>query len=286
MRALELYAGIGGFAQAWRGPVISVEQNPVAARVHAANSAGPVWLDNLERVRAPRLGAAEADLWWLSPPCQPYTQRGLQRDLADPRSRSLIHLCDQLRALRPRFVALENVPGFEGSGAQARVLEALEGYDVQARLLCPTELGVPMRRRRYFLRAARDGRLPELAPPRPRPRPLSAYVDPAGDEDPALRLPADFERRFEGAVGVLEREDPEAVAHCFTAGYGRSPTRSGAYLRLPDGGARRFSPREILGLLGFGPSFEFPEGVPLDKQFSLLGNSLSVDCVREVMGGL
>jgi len=286
VKALELYAGIGGFAEAWSGPAVAVEQSPVAARVHAQNHGHPVWRDNLERVRLERLAAAEADLWWLSPPCQPYTGRGQRRDLADPRARSLVHLLELLRSAQPRFVALENVPGFVGSQAQAALLEALAGYQVQERLLCPTELGVPMRRRRYYLVAARDGDLVTPAAAAPPPRRLADHARPHLDADPALRLPEDFEARFEGAVGVLDPADPGAVAHCFTASYGRSPTRSGAYLRRADGGARRFAPEEIAGLMGFSGRFAFPEEVPLDKRWSLLGNCLSVDAVRAVLTAL
>lgn len=33
-----------------------------------------------------------ADVWTLSPPCQPYTKGGLQRGNSDGRSNSLLHL--------------------------------------------------------------------------------------------------------------------------------------------------------------------------------------------------
>ena len=38
--------------------------------------------------RAEELAAFGADLWWLSPPCQPYSVRGRGRDLDDPRART------------------------------------------------------------------------------------------------------------------------------------------------------------------------------------------------------
>jgi hypothetical protein len=57
----------------------------------------------------------QADLWWMSPPCQPYSIRGRQQDLADRRSGAYLRLLELLDAHRPQHIALENVPWFEGS---------------------------------------------------------------------------------------------------------------------------------------------------------------------------
>ena len=65
--------------------------------------------------RVPDCGAGawlQADLWMMSPPCQPFTCIGLQRDAADPRSNSLLHLVKLLSdelARPPRALFVENV---------------------------------------------------------------------------------------------------------------------------------------------------------------------------------
>ena len=171
-RALELYCGIGGFAAAAGDDVRVVEAldiSTLALSVYRANHVGhPAHALALDTVPRARLAAADADLWWLSPPCQPFTRRGLQRDDRDPRSRSLLALIDHLRALGPRIVALENVPGFATSRTHDLLCRALEdgGWGLAERLLCPTELGVPMRRQRAYLLAVRDAR-PAIARPTP-----------------------------------------------------------------------------------------------------------------------
>ncbi|RMH21013.1 MAG: DNA cytosine methyltransferase, partial [Acidobacteria bacterium] len=171
-RVLELFCGIGGVAAAVAGRaevVAAVDVNRHALAVYRHNFDHPVVAATLESLPAARLAAWEADLWWLSPPCQPFTRRGLGRDLDDARARSLVALIDRLARLTPPWVALENVPGFRGSRAHALLRRTLEraGYHVAERLLCPTELGVPNRRRRFYLVAG-------LEPPLPWPDPAAA----------------------------------------------------------------------------------------------------------------
>jgi hypothetical protein len=60
---------------------------------------------------------------------------------------------------------------------------------------------------------------------------------------------------------------------------------AGSYLRCATG-VRRFAPEEIARLLSFPPAFSFPEALPLRKRWHLLGNSLSVAAVREVLRDL
>ena len=111
-------------------------------------------------------------------------------------------------------------------------------------------------------------------------RPLASHLDP----DPADELwPAsDLVERYRHALDLVEPDDPAAVTACFTAAYGRSPVRSGSYLVTPHG-PRRFSPTEILRLLGFPGDYRLPPGLSLAAAWRLVGNSLSVDVVGNVL---
>jgi site-specific DNA-cytosine methylase len=299
-RVLELFCGIGGLAAALPEGV------EVAAALDVSELALSVYRANLDhRAHAcaieslsdedPRL--AEADVWWLSPPCQPYTRRGLGRDLDDPRSAGLTRVVRLLERRAPAALALENVPEFAGSAGHRLLRAALErgGYTVAERLLCPTALGVPNRRRRFYLVAGREGlegwaasggavpRPPPPSVPPPSRRPLSSYLDP--EPHPELVVDPVLLRRYAHAADVVDAGDPGAVAATFTAAYGRSPVRAGSYLRQ-DGVVRRFHPREVLRLLGFPAAHRFPDGMPLASQWRLAGNSLSVPAVREVLTAL
>jgi site-specific DNA-cytosine methylase len=285
---LELFCGIGGCAAAL-GPsarvVAAIDVHRGALAVYRYNFSHPTRAANLESVPREIFAGFAADLWWLSPPCQPYTVRGLRRDVDDPRARSLRVITRRIAEVRPRHLALENVPGFAESRMREHLIDALEraGYAFAERILCPTELGWPNRRRRYYLAASLEG----LAPwpePWPERRPLGELLD--GTVPAALYPdPADLER-YARAIHVADPEaDPDAVTRCFTSAYGRSWVRSGSYLAT-DRGLRRFSPREILRLLGFPESYRLPPDLPLERAWPLVGNSLSIPAVRATLGAI
>nr|XP_060515535.1 tRNA (cytosine(38)-C(5))-methyltransferase isoform X5 [Panthera onca] len=91
----------------------------------------------------------------MSPPCQPFTRIGLQGDVTDPRTNSLLHILDILPRLQklPKYILLENVKGFEVSSTRDLLIQTIEncGFQYQEFLLSPTSLGIPNSRLRYFL---------------------------------------------------------------------------------------------------------------------------------------
>jgi site-specific DNA-cytosine methylase len=294
---LELFCGLGGVAAALgvaARVVEAVDLDRVALGVYAHNFGHPVRVGTLESVTAGELAACGAELWTTSPPCQPYTRRGKGRDLDDPRAASLANLIARLPEARPRWLFLENVPGFAGSRAHRelrRVLDAA-GYSAAELLLCPSELGWPNRRRRFYLVATRADSGPLLPFPTAsgEPRPLAAFVDPAHHDDPALAVPGELARRYAGALSIAEPDapagDPAGVTACFTSAYGRSPVRSGSYLHLGGGRLRRFHPREVLALLGFPAAYRLPAELPVANGWRLAGNSLSLPAVRHALAAL
>jgi DNA (cytosine-5)-methyltransferase 1 len=305
VRVLELYCGIGGCAAALAGlpadvPVevagaIDVDRRALA--VHERSFGHPVLARTLEGLSAGELAGFGADLWWLSPPCQPFTRRGLRRDDEDPRSRSLLALVDRLDELAgggraPDNLALENVPGFRGSRTHARLVEVLErrGYAVREGTLCPTELGVPNRRLRYYLVASRAGEVGDFRVTEPVAwtGTLRGFLGEGIDRDFDLGLRVDpvLAGRYRHALDVIGPDEPGRPTACFTAAYGRSPVRSGSYLALGNGMLRRFSPQEVLTLLGFPDHHTLPDDLPPEKAWPLTGNSLSVPAVRRVLGAL
>ncbi|SNB47364.1 DNA cytosine methyltransferase [Geobacter sp. DSM 9736] len=295
IRALELFCGIGGFAAAVEGSnvrvVAALDHSPQALAVYRHNFPGhQARRVDLERVTAWELTTCAADLWWLSPPCQPYCERGIRRDLQDSRARSLLRLMEILRAMAveclPQSIALENVAGFADSNARHQLVSILEGrgYYLRERLLCPSELGVPSRRPRYYLTASRLP-LADLQPVNTNPRLLGSYL-PRTDEVPHhLLLAPEIIEKFGSGLRILDREDPTAYTTCFTSGYGKSIVNAGSYLRCGDR-VRYFSPQEISRLLHFPDTFSFPSEVSLRKQWHLIGNSLSVAAVQEILRGV
>eukprot|EP00388_Colpodella_angusta_P006152 GDKJ01018432.1.p1 GENE.GDKJ01018432.1~~GDKJ01018432.1.p1 ORF type:complete len:429 (-),score=77.37 GDKJ01018432.1:50-1204(-) len=103
----------------------------------------------------------KADLWLMSPPCQPYTRAGLKNDEKDRRSSGLLSLIETWGSLSnpPSAAFLENVKGFEDSIAHTRLLKMLHarGYSTEEFLASPTHIGIPNSRVRYYLIAYLSG---------------------------------------------------------------------------------------------------------------------------------
>ncbi|MEE9563056.1 MAG: DNA cytosine methyltransferase [Thermoanaerobaculia bacterium] len=290
LRVLELYCGIGGCTASLGSAasvVAAVDINRDALAVYRHNYPHPTRPATIESLPAASIDQWSADLWWMSPPCQPFTRRGLGRDADDPRTQSLLELIRRLKSSPPTYLALENVPGFCDSSTHDLLRTTLDrlDYEVRDQTLCPTSLGVPNRRRRFYLVAGRQPlqALQPLPDATENSLPLRDFLDPTPDPD--LWAEPTLVDHYRHALNVVEPEDPEAVAACFTSAYGHSPVRSGSYLRTPTG-LRRFSPTEILRLLGFPPSFTLPPDLPRPTAWRLVGNSLSVPAVRHVLSAI
>jgi DNA (cytosine-5)-methyltransferase 1 len=278
LRVTELFCGIGGLAAALPpgADVLAVDQSELARQSYAHNFGHTPKAWNIAGLKS----LPKHDLLWLSPPCQPYTQRGAQRDLADKRSAALLRVCALLPLAQPRFVGLENVPQFQGSEGHAHFLEALDGYQIWQGVLCPSQLGIPNKRRRFYILASRRG---QIAEPVFAPEDLSLdrYLDP--HPDPSLFLSDSDTARLLGVLPIITLAQSTET---FTSGYGRSLLKAGSLLRMIDGRVRRFSPQEILRLHGFPNGFELAPGLDQVKQYKLVGNSLSVPVVRVLLNAL
>lgn len=283
-RALELYSGIGGFAAAVEDEAVEIvaayDASSHVVQAYNRNWEPPSEQRNIMSVSPDDLAGLDADLWWMSPPCAPYTRRGKKRDLDDRRAESFKLVLTCLSEVRPRFVALENVEGFADSQARDALLDALEGYQIVERILCPTELGVPNKRPRYYLVAGREG-LTGVTDPRARAelRDWRTYLDP--DVDESFRVPVRIVERYGDGFHVMD--DDETYTTCFTGSYGKSWNFTGSYLRLDDGGLRRFTPREVRRFLHFPEHFEFPDAHRRKQRWKYAGNSLSVVAVQEIL---
>ncbi len=295
IRALELFCGIGGFAAATAGTKLrvagAIDQSPAALDVYRLNFPGhDAWQLNLENVNADELAVFGADFWWLSPPCQPYTVRGAGRDIEDPRALSFLRLLKVIAGIPeeklPTHLALENVEGFTRSEMRKRLVDLLSrrGFQIQECMLCPTGLGVPMRRPRFYLMASRGRLSPPVVIVDMPLRPLGDYLDGSDISDipDELHVGGDVLAKFGKGFRIVDPKDPQAYTTCFTSGYGRSLMHAGSYLQCA-GGVRRFAPEEIARLLHFPEGFRFPDRMTLRKKWHLVGNSLSVAAVRKVL---
>jgi site-specific DNA-cytosine methylase len=289
MKAVEFFSGIGAFAYAAREfgieLVAAFDQSEDANKVYKHNFGMAPSSRNLDSIKADEI--PKADLWWLSPPCKPYTIRGARRDQDDPRAQSLARVIELLGDKLPRIVIVENVFAFENSAMYQRLVERLREleYAVQTVHLCSTMFGVPMKRPRVFVVARLGGGTLDIAEPIGARLPIDLFLN-CDNTGGRLDVPRADVTRHENSMNIISAQEHE-YAICFTSGYDVSYRASGSFIRYGDDGrVRRFDPEEILGLLGFGPDFEFPADMPLRTCWRLAGNSVDVRCIRHLLSSL
>ena len=82
--------------------IAAFDINDIANAVYEHNFAHRPLAIDVCSLTVAQLDAWMADIWLMSPPCQPYTRRGLQRQSADVRSAGFLCLIDKLQQMKVR----------------------------------------------------------------------------------------------------------------------------------------------------------------------------------------
>lgn len=179
---VDLFAGGGGASEGIRQalgvhPLVAINHDPAAIEMHALNHPKTLHLcKSVYEVKPSEVVRGRAvDLLWASPDCTHFSRaKG-----GKPRKREIRDLAwvvvDWARQVKPRIIAVENVPEFRGWGpllpsgrpdparmgdtfdAWVKALQA-EGYVVEWRNLVAADYGAPTTRKRLFIVARCDGR--------------------------------------------------------------------------------------------------------------------------------
>ena len=178
---VDLFCGAGGFTigftrAGWR-PLLGADFNHFVAKSHHRNFPEIPFLEadlsepEARELLIERFSGAAPGILVGGPPCQGFSIFGKRRFVnttgydphKDPRNRLVFAFLDLAARLRPRWVILENVPGFanldEGYFLRS-VLQDLAkmGYsNAEARILNAAHYGVPQLRRRLVIIANRTG---------------------------------------------------------------------------------------------------------------------------------
>lgn len=172
--AVDLFAGAGGATQglidAGFDVIGAVEFDTTAAQSYRLNHERTrLWERDIRQVSAAEvkreleLKTGELTLLKACPPCQGFSSLAegrIQGD--DPRNDLVNHTVRFVRALRPRAVLVENVPGLGRDRRSGELLTALirMGYNARAYHVNAVEFGVPQRRKRLIILALRGTRTP------------------------------------------------------------------------------------------------------------------------------
>jgi DNA (cytosine-5)-methyltransferase 1 len=239
---VDLFCGAGGFhlgfERAGFRPLVAADFNKDVAATHELNhphvpfvfgdlALGEVQ-DEVVHIAGPEPFAVVG-----GPPCQGFSVFGKRRlvkdDLngrADPRNRLVLSFLDTVARLSPKWVVLENVPGFatleKGLFAEQAIEELSRlGYGAaEARVLDAADYGVPQRRRRFILIANRLG----LVIPWPKPK---FFGEPEDWQKP--------HRTVGEAIADLAEEASYSRQSCHVP-MKHKPLQVERYKRIPEGG--------------------------------------------------
>jgi len=185
---IDLFAGCGGLSlgllqAGWKG-VFAIERSPDAfssLRHNLVDSSRfnydwPEWLPKTDHDIEVFLSDYKKNLTDLrgnvdliagGPPCQGFSPAG-KRDPNDPRNRLAEKYIEVVNIVRPKFLLMENVRGFNSPFSKAVGEEASEpyseivkarldeiGYEVEFRVIKSSDYGVPQLRPRFILIAHR-----------------------------------------------------------------------------------------------------------------------------------
>jgi DNA (cytosine-5)-methyltransferase 1 len=291
VRAIDLYAGIGGWSLGLRlagvEVVASYEWWRPAVDTHNGNHGGDLQTTDVRQLRLEDL-PADIDLVVGSPPCTEfsYANRGGGGDLNEG-LKDLIRFLEIVEHLKPRFWALENVPRVahvleKGMADADHPLYRFRHLNMQVQVIDFSDYGAPQSRRRCIAGNIPFDRIASYRPMLPR-RTLGDVVSALTAEpevtDPVwgcvLPASAVTERETEGALNAEElRMNREAKtyhpvynnmafpdvmtlpARTVTATCTRV-SRESIVIAEKDGGYRRLSIRERASLQGFPITYQF-----------------------------
>lgn len=156
VRTVDLFAGCGGLSKGLESAgyevVLAVESWQAARETYARNFGHPVTnldlgniIDAIHVVRTHR-----PEIIVGGPPCQEFSAAGSRTE--GKKARLTICFAEIVRAVRPSYFLMENVPEAKSSRAwrDARSLLERAGFGVTEMVLDAADYGVPQRRKRFF----------------------------------------------------------------------------------------------------------------------------------------
>lgn len=299
MKAVDLFAGLGGFTEGARQAGYSViwasNHWQDAVFYHSTNHPGVTHV--CQDLRQADWGQIPSgfDILLASPSCKGHTiARGKEKPHHDGERATAWAVIDCAEHHRPPFIVVENVPEFIGWILFPAWKDALQrlGYAVSINTINAADLGVPQRRIRTFIICTRSKRPFELRLPQRPHVPASAILDfNAGDWTSVRRRgrSANTLRRYRN--GREKHGDRFLLPYYSSARGGRSlnsplgTVTTVERFALVDGNRMRMLlVDEYRRAMGFPDTY----ALPADRKMAvhLLGNAVPPPMARDVLAAI
>lgn len=319
LTAIDLFAGCGGLTQGLKSAgykvLAAVEFDDVAADVYKKNhKSTSIFTQDIKLVKPKKMmteiGIAplELDLLAGCPPCQGFsnlrTRNGSKRN-RDVRNKLVFEMLRFAKALKPKAIMLENVPKLATHSSFQMLVKDLRsiGYNVSYSIENASDYGVPQRRKRLIMLAAREF-LPEVIEPKLRRKTVRDAIgklpkpNSSGDKLHTM----DMSRRSDRIIELIKRIPKDGGSRSslpdymqldchrnkkgFNDVYGRmswddvSPTITGGCYNPSKGRFlhpqqnRPITLREASLLQGFPPKYYFDPDISQQATALMIGNAL------------
>ncbi len=299
MRAIDLFAGAGGFStgavMAGCEVVWAANHWPAAVQVHANNHPDTLHVcQDLQQADWTRVPAH--DILLASPACQGHSPaRGKEKPHHDSQRSTAWAVVDAVECHRPRVFAVENVPEFATKWvlyeAWCMAMHAL-GYALAPMVLDAADHGVPQHRKRLFIVGTRSKHPIELRLPRRPHVPASSVIDFDAGEWTLLRdkVPATQARACRGRARFGDRfvmpyygGGSGLTGRCLSRPIGTITTK--ARWGIVDGDRMRMvSIPENTTFMGFPRGYVLPPTVV--EANIMLGNAVVPQQARDVVSAI
>lgn len=169
INAIDLFCGCGGLSYGFEcagvNILLGIDNDATALKAfennhkNAKTICGDITTTTLSDIKE-RIGDKKIDLIIGGPPCQGMSLSG-PRKFDDPRNKLYLSYIRLVEEIKPEAFVIENVPGLVGlfkGQIKDSIIERLTvlGYDVQYKILCSADYGVPQSRRRVVFVGLKD----------------------------------------------------------------------------------------------------------------------------------
>lgn len=322
-RAIDLFSGCGGLTlglkQAGFRVVGAVEIDQLAVETYKENHRRVVvWKNDICKITAAsvmrrlKMKKGQLDLLAGCPPCQGFsamTTLNGRRGFRDPRNNLIFQFLRFVRAMRPKAVMMENVPGLAKTRRIRKIINALEGmgYRCKHDVLDAANYGVPQRRRRFILLGGQGKEISFGNKTRKKRtvRRAFARLGKRGKTDSLHNIPENRSPKVKDIINRIPRDGGSRTAlgrrgqlkchkkcNGFKDVYGRmawdevSPTITGGCFNPSKGRFlhptknRAITMREAALLQSFPPSYFFPVERGKIPIAQMIGNALPPEFIR------
>lgn len=171
MNVIDLFSGAGGLSYGFESAgfdiLLGIDNDAKALETFELNHkgsksiCGDITQITYEGDIKPLIGDKEIDVIIGGPPCQGMSLSG-SRKFDDPRNKLYLSYIRLVEEIQPKAFVIENVPGLVGLfGGQIKdsIIEKFTamGYDIQYKILCAADYGVPQNRKRIIFVGMKKG---------------------------------------------------------------------------------------------------------------------------------